>query len=165
MTETELCHPEIYVTNKELKKQVNNKKIYIMPAIVICHSYVVEHGWWQLLAKPAKRLKTTCFDKCIFCQTSDDVLRTAKLSSIEKVISAFEVRQDEVSQRLSADDLRHTCMEGNDIMWHSSCYETYTSKQNLRYYSSQSIDVQADAREQRTSFDWSARMQPEKDSW
>lgn len=109
---------------------------------------------WQLLPKPPKRLKTTCFDKCIFCQASNDVLRVAKLSSIEKVISALEVRQDEVSQRLSPNDLRN--VEGKDVFWHSSCYETYTSKQNLRYCATQSSsDVEAEGRKRGTSFDWS----------
>lgn len=86
---------------------------------------------WQLLPKPPKRLKKTCFERCSFCQTSNDVLRTAKPSSIEKVISALKIRQDEVSQRLSPNDLQGT--EEKAILWHSSCYEAYTSKQNLRY--------------------------------
>ena len=63
---------------------------------------------WQLLPKPPKRVKKTCFEKCIFCQMNNDVLRTAKPSSIEKVIFALELRQDEISQRLSPDDLRCT---------------------------------------------------------
>ena len=112
---------------------------------------------WQLLPKPPKRLKKTCFERCSFCQTSNDVLRTAKPSSIEKVISALKIRQDEVSQRLSPNDLQGT--EEKAILWHSSCYEAYTSKQNLRYCAcetqSSSGVAQSQARGHRISFDWS----------
>ena len=83
---------------------------------------------WQLLEKPPKRLKTTRFSKCIFCQKSDDVLRVAQPSSIEKVISALNIWQDELSQRLSSIDLHH--IDGNNVLWNSSCYETYTSRHN-----------------------------------
>lgn len=111
-----------------------------------------DDGWDLLL--PRKRIKTTSFEKCIFCQTSNN-LRHAQPSSIEKLILAFEVRQDEIAQRLSSDDLRHTLREGRNVKWHSSCYESYTSKQNLRYCSRvDSSEVQA-GREQRASFDWS----------
>lgn len=75
-----------------------------------------EKDGWQLFPMPAKRAKKTSFDKCIFCQSSSDVLRSGKLSSIQKVISALEVRQDEISHRLSADDLRNVA--GKDILWH-----------------------------------------------
>ncbi|CAB4003576.1 Hypothetical predicted protein [Paramuricea clavata] len=63
---------------------------------------------WQLLPKPAKRLKKlTCFDKCIFCPTGNANLRVAEPSSLEKVVSALKQRQDEVSQRLTPNDLCH----------------------------------------------------------
>lgn len=115
-----------------------------------------EEDGWQLLEKPPKRLKTTCFSKCIFCQKSNDVLRVAQPSSIEKVISALNIRQDELSQRLSSTDLHH--MGGNDVLWHSSCYETYTSKHNLQYCLSQPLsDDHQEPRTRHTSitFDWS----------
>ena len=58
----------------------------------------MDDNGWQLLPKPAKRLKKlTCFDKCIFCQTGNANLRVAKPSSLEKVVSAPKQRQDEVS--------------------------------------------------------------------
>ena len=66
-----------------------------------------EKDGWQLFPMPAKREKKTSFDKRIFCQRSSDFLRSGKLSSIQEVISALEVRQDEISHRLSADDLRN----------------------------------------------------------
>ena len=110
---------------------------------------------WQFLPEPPKRRKTTSFDKCIFCQTNNDVnLRMAKLSSIEKVKAALEVRQDEVSKRLSPSDL--CLIEGKVILWHSSCYETYTSKQNLQYCAAQSSsDVRPEGTKRGTPFDWS----------
>lgn len=86
--------------------------------------------------------KTTCYDRRIFCQTKHDVLQKPKPSSVEKVISALAVRQDEVLQRISSEDLLRR--EG-DVLWHTSCYETYTSKQNLQYHtvkSSSDIEVQ-----------------------
>jgi len=116
-----------------------------------------EYGW-QLLPKPPKRLKTTttCFDKCIFCQTSNDVLRVAKPPSIEKVITAIGIRQDELSQRLSPNDLRD--VDGKVVLWHSSCYERYTSKQNLRYCATQSADnVQTERKKRGVLFDWESK--------
>lgn len=108
---------------------------------------------WQLLPKPPKIAKTTCYDRCIFCQTKNDVLRKAKPSSVEKVISALEVRQDEVSQRISSEDRLHR--EG-DVLWHSSCFETYTSKQNLQYQTVQSSsDIEVQRRKRDTPFTWS----------
>ena len=75
-------------------------------------------------------------------------------NSLQYRKSYFEVRQDEISHRLSADDLRNVA--GKDILRHSSCYETYISKQNLRYYGVQSSsDVQAESKERRMVFDWS----------
>ena len=110
---------------------------------------------WQFLPEPPKRRKTTSLDKCIFCQTNNDVnLRMAKLSSIEKVKAALEVRQDEVSKRLSPSDL--CLIEGKVILWHSSCYEAYTSKQNLQYCAAQSSsDVRPEGTKRGTPFDWS----------
>ena len=120
---------------------------------------------WQLLPKPPKRVKKTCFEKCIFCQMNNDVLRTAKPSSIEKVIFALELRQDEISQRLSPDDLR--CTVGKKVLWHSSCYETYTSKQNLRYCEAQSSSgvIQPECRQRRKSFDWSKSFLCKNATW
>ena len=49
-------------------------------------------------------------------------------------------------------------MYGNDVLWHSSCYETYTSKHNLQYCLSQPLsDDHQEPRTRHTSisFDWS----------
>jgi len=111
---------------------------------------------WQLLEKPPKRLKTTCFSKCIFCQKSKNVLRVAQPLSIDKVISALNIRQGELSQRLSSIDLHH--MNGNDFLWHSSCYETCTGNHNVQYCLSQPLsDDHQEPRTRHTSisFDWS----------
>ena len=108
---------------------------------------------WQLLPEPPKIAKTNCYDRRIFCQTKNDVLRKAKPSSVEQVISALEVRQDEVSQRISSEDLLR---RDGDVLWHSSCYETYTSKQNLQYHTVQpSSDIEVQRRKRDTPFDWS----------
>ncbi|CAB4005386.1 Hypothetical predicted protein [Paramuricea clavata] len=115
---------------------------------------------WQLLPKPAKRLKKlTCFDKCIFCQTGNANLRVAEPSSLEKVVSALKQRQDEVSQRLTPNDLCH--VEGKRVLCHSSCYEAFTSKQNLKFSESKTSNNPVDVKVGKrcgTLFDWSRCM-------
>lgn len=46
------------------------------------------------------------------------------------MISKLNIRQDDVYQRLSPDlDLLYE----NEVLWHPSCYATYTSVQNIKY--------------------------------
>ena len=57
-----------------------------------------------LLPRPAKRKKGSNFDQCIICQeVNKKVVRNAQASSIDKLIYAMEVRQDDVYHRLSSD--------------------------------------------------------------
>lgn len=87
---------------------------------------------------PKKRRSTT-FAKCIICQSdSKDKLRKGKGSSVANLISKLKIRQDNVYQRLSPD--LHLLYE-NDVLWHASCYATYTSVQNIKYASSKATRV------------------------
>jgi len=87
---------------------------------------------------PKKRRSTT-FAKCIICQSdSKDKLRKGKESSVANLISKLKIRQDDVYQRLSPDlDLLYE----NEVLWHASCYATYTSVQNIKYASSKGTKV------------------------
>ena len=73
--------------------------------------------------------KTSPSQKCIICQDiHSENLRKGK--AIETFVSAVKRRKDEVYSRLSGeiDDLSK-----RDVYWHSSCYSSYTSEQNIRY--------------------------------
>jgi len=117
---------------------------------------------------PKKRRSTT-FAKCIICQSdSKDKLRKGKESSVANLISKLKIRQDDVYQRLSPDlDLLYE----NEVLWHASCYATYTSVQNIKYASSKATKVvEADSekmstepsprvsRSSRAPHDWSKCM-------
>ena len=102
--------------------------------------------------------KRSNFYLCIICQESDDKpLRKAQVSSIQNFLSAMELRRDDVFDRLEHDS---PTLTDRQIVWHSCCYETYTSRQNLRYMVDQNCE-QAKIPEstaksvQRISFDWS----------
>ena len=77
-----------------------------------------------------KRIEETSpSQKCIICQDiHGENLRKGK--AIETFVSAAKRRRDEVYSRLSGevDDLAK-----RDVYWHSSCYSSYTSEQNIRY--------------------------------
>ena len=88
-------------------------------------------GTCYILLKPAKRRKSSNFNLCIICQGSDDEpVRKAQVSSIKNFLSAMELRRDDVFDRLEPVSATVT---DRQIVWHSCCYETYTSRQNLRY--------------------------------
>ena len=83
-----------------------------------------------LLGTKRKRIeKTSPSQKCIICQDiHSENLRKGK--AVESFVSAVKHRKDEVYSRLSGevDDLAK-----RDVYWHSSCYSSYTSEQNIRY--------------------------------
>lgn len=112
----------------------------------------------DLLLRPAKKKKSSDFDNCIICQVSDEKpVRKAQVSSIQNFQSAMEIRRDDVFDRLSPD---LASLTDRQIVWHSSCYETYTSRQNLRYMIDKTDELakmpESTARRvQRISFDWS----------
>lgn len=84
---------------------------------------------FPLLPKSRKR-KLSCSTLCIICQTDrpGEPLRKAKEDSIEKVITATEqCRDEEVRARFVSHDV------DTGIPWHSTCYASYTSDQNIRY--------------------------------
>ena len=89
--------------------------------------------------------------------SDDKPVRKAQVSSIQDFLSAMELRRDDVFDRLQPDSATLT---DRQIVWHSCCYETYTSRQNLWYVVDQN-DEQAKMpestakRAQRISFDWS----------
>ncbi len=88
-----------------------------------------------------KEYRSTTFAKCIICQSdSKDQLRKGRESSVANLISKLKIRQDDVYQRLSPDlDLLYE----NEVLWHASCYATYTSVQNtcIKYASSKASRV------------------------
>jgi hypothetical protein len=51
-------------------------------------------------------------------------------SSIERFVDCLKARLDHVYDRVFPDI--HS-LSNQSVLWHSSCYESYTSKQNLRY--------------------------------
>ena len=80
---------------------------------------------------PSKKKKPTNFEKCIICQKdSKETLRKGKDVSIKTLVSALEIRQDDVYQRLKPDLYS---LEGTSVHWHSKCYESCTSKRNLSF--------------------------------
>ncbi len=90
-------------------------------------------GLQFLLPPLPKRQRSTCFTKCIICQSdSRENLRKGKQSSVKKFISKLEIRQDDVYQRLSPN---FDVLYENEVLWHTSCYATYTSEQNIKYMS------------------------------
>ena len=76
-----------------------------------------------------KRRRRVDVDKCIICQRSQgrEPLRTGKYSSVEKLISSAKQRRDEVLCDIvnSASD--------TGVLWHSLCYASYTSAENIRH--------------------------------
>ena len=69
----------------------------------------------------------------------------------------MELRRDDVFDRLEPDSVTLTDQQ---IVWHSCCYETSTSRQNLRYLVEQNgeqakMPESTAKRAQRISIDWS----------
>ena len=49
------------------------------------------------------------------------------------MISKIKIRQDEVYERLSTN---FNLLFENEVLWHASCYASYTNCQNLKYVTS-----------------------------
>ena len=88
---------------------------------------------------PEKKRRLTSFSKCVICQgDKNEVLRKGKESSVETFISALSLRHDEVYERLYSDISDRKDLE---LFWHSSCYSSYTSQQNIRYATSSNVSA------------------------
>lgn len=88
---------------------------------------------------PEKKRRLTSFAKCVICQADkNEVLRKGKESSVETFISALSLRQDEVYERLYPKISNQRDLE---LFWHSSCYSSYTSQQNIRYATSSKVSA------------------------
>ena len=88
-------------------------------------------GLQFLLPPLPKRRRSTCFDNCIICQSdSKENLRKGKQSSVKNFISKLQIRQDDVYERLSPN---FDVLYKKEVLWHASCYATYTSEQNIKY--------------------------------
>jgi len=100
------------------------------------------------LKKQKVQNSTNATQQCIICQENrNEVLRKGK--AIETFISASKIRKDEVYDRLAQDldNLVH-----KDVFWHSTCYASYTSQQNIRYAKGdQQIDMSRKEREDERS--------------
>ena len=84
----------------------------------------------NLPVPPVPKKRKSDGDCCVICQCSGDVLSTAKQSSLEKLICSANTRQDdEMLRRVGSD------FQNRQFLWHSLCYATYTSAQNIRYAS------------------------------
>jgi hypothetical protein len=89
----------------------NNDSIIILPDVI-------------------KKKKRTNFAKCLVCQEdSDTPLRKPKEASVQTLIAALAIRDDDVYARLKP-DLPGLSMQ--EVVWHANCYTTCTSTQNLR---------------------------------
>ena len=83
------------------------------------------------LPPETKRRRLTAFTKCIICQLDrEEILRRAKRFSIENLQRTLVLRKDEVYDRLH-EELPN--LISRDVFWHSTCYLSYTSEQNVRY--------------------------------
>lgn len=76
-----------------------------------------------------RKLEKTSSQRCIIClEVGGESLRKGK--ALATFISALRRRKDDVYKRLSGEVEN---LEKADVFWHSSCYSTYTSEQNIRY--------------------------------
>lgn len=120
---------------------------------------------------PIKRKKSIDWRKCIICQTDtkgQESQRKASTVGISTFLSAAKQRGDDVYRRIESEiqDLRK-----RDIVWHISCYKSYTSKRNLSFVkhetstsvvsSAASVPHEVESRSSRSkvaSLDWSLCM-------
>ena len=95
-----------------------------------------------------KKRRRTIFTKCIICQMDfKDKLRKGKGTSVANFVSKLNVRRDSVYEKLSPD---LELLYENEVLWHASCYATYTSTQNIKYaaVSKTSVVVEEDMEEE-----------------
>ena len=68
--------------------------------------------------------------KCIICQQiTKEKLCTATQTGIDCVVSASKVRQDNIWQRIEAEETSSQAK----VVYHRSCYQSYTSSKNLTH--------------------------------
>ena len=67
-----------------------------------------------------------------------DKLRKGKETSVANFVSKLNVRRDSVYERLSPD---LELLYENEVLWHASCYVTYTSTQNIKYAAASKTSV------------------------
>lgn len=81
---------------------------------------------------PVKRKKSIDWRNCIICQNhkGQESQRKASPAGITTFLSAAKQRSDEVYSRIlpEIEDLSK-----REIVWHTSCYKSYTSKRNLSF--------------------------------
>ena len=75
----------------------------------------------------------------MICQgDKNEVLQKGKESSVETFISAISLHHDEVYERLFSEISDRKDLE---LFWHSSCYSSYTSQQNIRYATGSNVSA------------------------
>ena len=97
--------------------------------------------------------------KCLFCQCDKkEALVSASSSGIANVSSASRLRNDEI---------KHYIGDLVEILWHKSCYSSYTSKRNLSFLSiSQNANLsEADEKKQPLDPGRSSRSKLSKLDW
>lgn len=80
---------------------------------------------------PQKKIKVHIdLLKCIICQQiTKEKLCTATQTGIDCVVSASKVRQDNIWQRIEAEETSSQAK----VVYHRSCYQSYTSSKNLTH--------------------------------
>lgn len=75
------------------------------------------------------KLTKTSSQNCIICgEDRNEILRKGR--AVGTLVSAVKRRKDNVFRRF-AGELED--LDKEDVYWHSSCYSSYTSNQNIRY--------------------------------
>lgn len=87
-------------------------------------------GDLDILPTADKKRKSN-FEQCVICQgVKNEALRLPLDPSIKRFVDALKIRLDRVYDRVFPDV---HLLTNETVKWHSSCYENYTRKQNLRY--------------------------------
>ena len=117
---------------------------------------------------PSKRQKVTVLSKCYICQRDvpGNPLRKGKSSSIVNLLESAKCRGDDVYVRLCKDGVE-SVEDLVEVVWHSACYSSYTSKRNIQFASSidtndaaseeECEDQERASRSSRSKIDWSLR--------
>ena len=94
-----------------------------------CKESATPVGSFTLPLPPESKKRKLNENKCIICQSSSrsTPLRKGKPSSIERLLRAAKQRLDEAIYSLEYD------VPEKGVYWHSTCYSSYTSEENLRY--------------------------------
>ena len=121
---------------------------------------------WPLPLPPSKKQKVTVLSKCYICQRDvpGNPLRKGKSSSIVSLLESAKCRGDDVYLRLCKDGVE-SVEDLVEVVWHSACYSSYTSKRNIQFASSidtndaaseeECEDQERASRSSRSKIDWS----------